>query len=58
MLGTAADNGLVDRMVIEIGMDSNLERHLRTIEHIVHWPRSHWHDGIAKFLNAKEKKVV
>jgi len=54
MLGTAADNGLVDRILIETRMDGTIESKFRKIEQIIHWPRPHWHGQIAKFLNAKD----
>jgi hypothetical protein len=41
MLGTAADNGLVDRLLIEIGLDPRIESRLRSIEDIINWPRVH-----------------
>ncbi|OPY72635.1 MAG: Serine/threonine-protein kinase AfsK [Syntrophorhabdus sp. PtaU1.Bin058] len=50
MLGTAADNGLVDRLLIEISLDPTIENRLRQIESIIHWPREHWHERIANFL--------
>ena len=54
MLGTAADNGLVDRILIEMGLDPNLESKLRRIERTIKWPRSHWHGQIGRFLIAKD----
>jgi hypothetical protein len=55
MLGTAADNGLVDRIIIEMGLDSKIEYRLRRIEEIIHWPRSNWHERIVRFLNLKDQ---
>lgn len=55
MLGTAADNGLVDRLIIEMGLDADIQYKLRRIETIIHWHRSHWHERIAKRLSEQEK---
>jgi eukaryotic-like serine/threonine-protein kinase len=57
MLGQTADNGLVDRTLIEIGLDSAIESKLRTIEEIVSWSRDHWHPKIAEHLNAQDKRT-
>jgi serine/threonine protein kinase len=51
MLGQTADNGLVDRTLIELGLDSDIEPKLRRIEHIVNWSRDRWHPKIAEYLN-------
>lgn len=55
MLGTAADNGLVDRLIIEMGLDSKIEFRLRRIEAVINWPRTHWHERIARFLNSSDR---
>lgn len=55
MLGQAADNGLVDRILIEFGLDSRIEPKLRRIELIVHWARDRWHAKIADYLNGRDK---
>ena len=54
MLGQTADNGLVDRTLIELGLDSDIEPKLRRIEHIVSWSRDRWHPKIAEYLNKHE----
>lgn len=54
MLSPAADNGLVDRILIEISMDCQIEARLRKIERIVHWSRAKWHTKIGEFLNARD----
>jgi len=51
MLGHTADNGLVDRTLIELGLDSGIDPKLRCIEHIVSWSRDRWHPKIAEYLN-------
>jgi eukaryotic-like serine/threonine-protein kinase len=51
MLGQAADNGLVDRMLIELDLDSSIEASLRRIEDIVHWARDRWHVKIKAHLD-------
>ncbi len=51
MLGQAADNGLVDRILIELDLDSTIEPKLRRIEQIVHWARDRWHAKIADYLS-------
>ena len=54
MLGQAADNGLVDRLLIELGLDPTIEPKLRRIEEIVHWARDRWHAKIADHLNQQD----
>jgi hypothetical protein len=54
MLGPAADNGLVDRILIEMNMNPEIERKLRRIERVVHWSRDRWHEKIASFLTQRE----
>jgi hypothetical protein len=54
MLGSTADNGLVDRILIEVTLDARLESQLRDIEKIIHWRRNNWHERIAVFLNSRE----
>ena len=51
MLGQAADNGLVNRILIELNLDSRIEPKLLHIEHLVHWSRDRWHAKIAAYLN-------
>lgn len=55
MLGQTAENGLVDRMLIELGLDSDIEPKLRRIEDIVSWSRDRWHPKVAEYLNKHEK---
>jgi hypothetical protein len=50
MLGSEADGGLVDRILIEADLDSRIERKLRRIEEIIGWPRDRWHTRVAEFL--------
>lgn len=54
MLGQTADNGLVDRTLIELGLDADIEPKLRRIEHIVYWSRDRWHPKIAECLNKSD----
>ena len=54
MLGQAADNGLVDRILIELDLDSGIEPKLRRIEQAVHWARERWHSKIADYLTGHE----
>jgi eukaryotic-like serine/threonine-protein kinase len=56
MLDSDADNGLVDRILIEIDLDSTIERKLRKVEEIIRWPRDRWHAKIAEFLNRHRDK--
>jgi hypothetical protein len=58
MLGQAADNGLVDRILIELNLDSRIEPKLRRIEEIVYWSRDRWHAKIANYLDGKDKDAV
>ncbi len=51
MLGTVADNGLVDRMLIELELEEGLVLQLQKIESVVNWQRDRWHPKIAEFLN-------
>ena len=51
MLGTAADDGLVDRIIIEITLDTSLASNLKKIETRIHWSRKNWHEKIADYLN-------
>jgi hypothetical protein len=50
MLGVAADNGLVDRMLIELSLDEQLVTMLQRIERGVHWHRERWHERIARYM--------
>lgn len=54
MLGPAAGNGLIDRILIEIGLGSQIERGLRRIEETVRWRREGWHPKLATFLNERD----
>lgn len=54
MLGTASDNGLVDRVLIEMTLDSTIEHKLRRIEATIHWNRKDWHERIADHLTAQD----
>jgi hypothetical protein len=54
MLSPAADNGLVDRFLIEMSLERGIERGLRTIERIVHWSRDRWHERIAACLSSND----
>jgi eukaryotic-like serine/threonine-protein kinase len=54
MLGPAADNGLVDRILIEMNLNPEIEGQLRRIERIVKWNRNKWHSKIASFLTEHE----
>jgi serine/threonine protein kinase len=54
MLGQAADNGLVDRVLIELNLDSRIQPKLRRVEQIVHWSRDRWHAKIADYLSRQD----
>ena len=54
MLGLAADNDLVDRILIELNLDCTIEPKLRRIEEIIHWERNKWHAKVANYLNVRE----
>ncbi len=54
MLGPTADNGLVDRILIEMKLDHRIERKLRRIELIVRWARNKWHEKVADFLTLRD----
>jgi hypothetical protein len=55
MLRTAADNGLVDRVLIEMGLEHSLERKLRRIEEVINWPRRNWHERVATWLTERNR---
>jgi serine/threonine protein kinase len=57
MLGLSADNGLVDRILIELKMDPNIEPKIRKIEAIVHWARDRWHPKIADYLTRRDAEL-
>jgi len=54
MLGGTAENGLVERILIEAGIDTLIEGKFRRIEQAIHWPRSNWHEKLRDFLNDKD----
>ncbi len=54
MLGPAADNGLVDRILIELNLDSTIEPKLRRVEEVIRWSRDRWHAKIADYLNERD----
>jgi eukaryotic-like serine/threonine-protein kinase len=54
MLAPAAENGLVDRILIEIGLDRGIEERLRRIEEIVSWSRDRWHPKLATLLSERD----
>jgi hypothetical protein len=54
MLGPTADNGLVDRIIIEMNLNRQIERQIRQIENIVRWSRDRWHPKIANYLSDHE----
>jgi hypothetical protein len=56
MLGQTADNGLVDRMLIEIQLQPGIERQLRRIEATVNWTRDRWHPKIGEFLTKRDEE--
>lgn len=56
MLSPAADNGLVDRILIEMGLDTEIERRLRRIEGAIHWTRDRWHAKVGAFLGERDKE--
>jgi hypothetical protein len=51
LLDQAADNDLVDRFLIELGLDSRLRSKLERIEMIIGWPRQRWHPKIVACLD-------
>ncbi len=54
MLGGTAENGLVERILIEAGIDNSIEKKLRRIEEGVRWPRSNWHEKLRDYLSNKD----
>jgi hypothetical protein len=54
MLSPTADNGLVDRILIEMNLEERIEENIRCVEEIIHWRRDRWHEKIARFLNRKD----
>lgn len=57
MLGQTADNGLVDRIIIELNLDPTIEPKLRRVEKIVNWERDRWHGKIAEYLTERDSEV-
>ncbi|MGE0132421.1 MAG: protein kinase [Blastocatellales bacterium] len=57
MLGPAADNGLVDRILIEMNLNPRIEMGLRRIEDVVRWARNKWHSKVADFLTNRDTEV-
>lgn len=55
MLGQTAENGLVDRTLIELGLDDDIGPKLRRIEDIVRWSRDRWHPKIAEYLTKHDE---
>jgi hypothetical protein len=53
MLSPAADNGLVDRMLIEMELDARVAHGLLRIEGVVFWPRDRWHPKLAEYLTTR-----
>src|SRR5262249_40162356 len=51
LLGQTADNGLIDRFLIELSLDSSIRPKLERIEYIISWPRDRWHPKIATYLS-------
>jgi len=51
LLDHAADNDLIDRFLIELGLNSGLRSKLERIEEVISWPRERWHPKIAAYLN-------
>lgn len=51
MLGVSADDGLIDRFLIEMQLDESLRGKLLTIEERIRWSRGNWHEKIVGFLN-------
>jgi eukaryotic-like serine/threonine-protein kinase len=54
MLSPAADNGLIDRLLIEIELDPEIEEKLRKIELVVSWARDRWHPKLSSLLTARD----
>ena len=54
MLSPAADNGLIDRILIEAALDPIIEAGLRRIETAVNWARTKWHPKIAQYLSGRD----
>lgn len=57
MLGPTADDGLVERILIEAQLDHRIEYGLRRIERIISWPRAHWHERVGRHLNAQDSQA-
>lgn len=54
MLDSATDNGLIDRLLIEIGLESDIAQKLRRVEKVIYWSRDRWHPKIAALLNRED----
>jgi hypothetical protein len=56
MLNPEADNGLADRVIIEMDLDPTIARKLQRVEEIIGWQRDSWHSKVAEFLNRHSKE--
>ena len=56
MLGPTAETGLVDRMLIEMGLDQDIEHRFRHIESTIGLRRYEWHERIAARLTKKPEE--
>lgn len=54
MLGPTADEGLVDRILIEAKLENSIGYDLRRIEKTISWPRAHWHERVGQYLNLQD----
>lgn len=58
MLGQTAENGLIDRILIEFSLEPSFVRKLLGIEEAVYWRRERWHPKVASHLDAHKEDPV
>jgi len=54
MLSAVAEEGFVDRLLIEMTLDPYICKRLRSIENTIHQPRRNWHERIALRLSESD----
>jgi hypothetical protein len=51
MLSPTAEDGLVDRILIEMNLESDIQYSLLRIEREINWARDRWHKKISTYLS-------
>lgn len=56
MLSPTSDEGLIDRIIIEMNLNDEIIKELLQIERIIHWPRHRWHEKLGRFITVHEEQ--